>query len=90
MPSSIYPATLPQTVWTTVASAEVRSSEASVFLQVFWQQPKVAKAVIVINNRALLFMCLEIFGYYFTNIVVLSLRGLSMRIFGFRYRSIYI
>ena len=40
------------------------------------------------ENRVLVFMCRDVFGYYFANFVLLSLRVFSMRIFGFQTRSI--
>lgn len=40
------------------------------------------------ENRVLVFMCRDVCGYYFTNFALLSLRGFSMRIFGFLPRSI--
>ena len=61
MPSSTYPATLPQTVWTTVASDEVRSSESSVLSEFpadseHLQQPMTADETIERKNRVLAFM----------------------------------
>lgn len=48
----------------------------------------VARAASAMVNRVLVFMCRDVCGYYFTNFALLSLRGFSMRIFGFRSRSI--
>lgn len=48
----------------------------------------VARAASAMENRVLVFMCRDVFGYYFANFVLLSLRGFSMRIFGFQIRSI--
>lgn len=48
----------------------------------------VARAASAMVNRVLVFMCRDVCGYYFTNFALLSLRGFSMRIFGFLPRSI--
>lgn len=48
----------------------------------------VARAASAMVNRVLVFMCRDVCGYYSTNFALLSLRGFSMRIFGFLPRSI--